>query len=98
MILSNIRFPFRQVAPDLANFLFTFIVATIVVTPAIAADGVPDRCTKCHTEAKIVEKVTKMPANERARKLEAFLTKHYAPDSTERAAIVAALKAMAEKR
>lgn len=69
-----------------------------LATTALAADGVPDRCLKCHSRDVVLGKVAKMPEKERAAKLDRFLTGHFAPDATERAAIVAALKAMADKR
>ena len=94
MMKSIFHHQFRQLIPSFAIFL----VPLIAPTSAVAADGVPDRCTKCHTEAQIVEKAAKMPADERAKNLDAFLTNHYTPDTVERAAIVAALKAKAEKR
>lgn len=75
-------------------FLFAFPVAE----KTIAADALPERCLKCHTEAAILAKVAKIEAENREKKLDFFLTKHYAADAAERAAIVAALKAMAEKR
>ena len=45
-----------------------------------------------------MERVAKMPAQERRTKLEAFLANHFTPDAAERAAIAAALSEKASKK
>jgi hypothetical protein len=69
-----------------------------MATPTSAADAMPQRCSKCHTEATVVERVAKMPAQERRTKLEAFLANHFTPDPAERAAIAAALSEKASMK
>lgn len=85
-------------APTPVSHLLFFVAAFAIATPSVAADAVPQRCSKCHTEATLVERVAKMPAQERRTKLEAFLANHFTPDAAERAAIAAALSEKASKK
>ena len=73
-------------------------LASGLTVSAAAQDAVPKRCTGCHTESAIVERVAKIPADQRRAKIEAFLANHYTPDATERAAIVRALADKAASR
>lgn len=63
-----------------------------------AEDRLPVRCTKCHTEKVMLDRVAKIPPVERDSRLDLFLTKHFVPKAAERKAIISVLMAGAEKR
>lgn len=65
---------------------------------AFAQDAMPKRCTGCHTESAVVERVAKIPAQQRRTKIEAFLANHHMPDAAERASIARALADKAGKK
>lgn len=53
-----------------------------------------EACASCHrTPGRFMRRYADMPAEQRARALDAFLVDHYAPDPGRRAAIVAWLMA-----
>jgi hypothetical protein len=87
MMMPHARY---RTGMSILGFLL-FTLAPGFTAPAMAQDAMPKRCTGCHTESSVVERVAKIPAQERRAKLEAFLANHHTPDAAERAAIARAL-------
>lgn len=75
-----------------------FVTGVFLAAPVLAQDAMPKRCTGCHTENVVLERVAKIPAQDRRAKVEAFLANHHTPDAAERAAIAKALAEKAAKK
>lgn len=71
------------------------VVGIAMVTPAPAADAldgeaiVRARCTGCHNLDKLKRLASRTAEDQRAAKLETFLSFHNAPKADERAAVIA---------
>lgn len=94
--IKDHRFAFPAAVLRLA-WVTAMLVSAIAFSPARAADALPAQCLQCHPETLVLERVSKMPADQRAVRLEAFLPKHYAPDEAQRRAIIAELMAKTKK-
>jgi mono/diheme cytochrome c family protein len=55
------------------------------------------KCTVCHPAQRAMEGVAKLPAADRAARLEKFLASHFAPDAAQRKAIAEYLLAASTK-